>query len=126
MIQSWLSAYVSQILRRKQNYPITSHATTALCRECNQIRLYAERQPETIFRVMKVGRDVTVDDDGNYMSRGKNSLTFQTNINLQMLKGFLTITKAKFYLFFLENSTIASGEVKHNLIYHRPVFHSQT
>ena len=29
--------------RRKQNYPITSHATTALCKECNQIRLYAER-----------------------------------------------------------------------------------
>ena len=51
-------------LRRKQNYPITSHATTALCKECNQIRLYAERQPESRFRVMKVGRDVTVDDDG--------------------------------------------------------------
>ena len=56
-------------LRRKQNYPITSHATTALCKECNQIRLYAERQPESRFCVMKVGRDVTVDDDGNYMSR---------------------------------------------------------
>ena len=56
-------------LRRKQNYPITSHATTALCKEFNQIRLYAERQPESRFRVMKVGRDVTVDDDGNYMSR---------------------------------------------------------
>ena len=56
-------------LRRKQNYPITSHATTALCKECNQIRLYAERKPESRFRVMKVGRDVTVDDGGNYMSR---------------------------------------------------------
>ena len=56
----------------KQNYPITSHATTALCKECNQIRLYAERQPESRFRVMKVGRDVTVDDDGNYMSRFMN------------------------------------------------------
>ena len=54
-------------LRRKQNYPITSHATTAL--ECNQIRLYAERKPESRFRVMKVGRDVTVHDGGNYMSR---------------------------------------------------------
>ena len=56
-------------LRRKQNYPITSQATTVLCKECNQIRLYAERQPESRFRVMKVGRDVTVDDDGNYISR---------------------------------------------------------
>ena len=52
------------------NYPITSHARTAPCKECNQIRLYAERQPESRFRVMKFGpRDVTVDDGGNYMSR---------------------------------------------------------
>ena len=36
--------------RRKQNYPITSHATTALCKECNQIHLYAERQPESFSR----------------------------------------------------------------------------
>ena len=34
----------------------------------NQIRLYSERQPESRFRVMKVGRNVTVDDGGNYMS----------------------------------------------------------
>ena len=56
-------------LRRKQNYPITSHATTALCKECNQICLYAERQPESRFRVTKVGGDAIVDDDGNFMSR---------------------------------------------------------
>ena len=54
---------------RSRNYPITNHATTGLCKECNQIRLYAERKPESRFRVMKVGRDVTVDDGGNYMSR---------------------------------------------------------
>ena len=36
-------------LRRKQNYPITSHATTALCKECNQIRLYAERSQSHVF-----------------------------------------------------------------------------
>ena len=34
----------------------------------NQIRLYSERQPESRFRVMKVGRNVAVDDGGNYMS----------------------------------------------------------
>ena len=55
-------------LRRKQNYPITSHARTVPCKECNQIRLYAERQPESRFLVMKFGRDVTVDDGGNYVT----------------------------------------------------------
>ena len=28
---------------------------------------YAERQPESPFRVMKFGRNVTVDDGGNYV-----------------------------------------------------------
>ena len=75
MSQPWLQGFTS-----------TSHATTALCKECNQIRLYAERQPESRFRVMKVGRDECFlpqslqvflllhshpvrDDNGNYMSR---------------------------------------------------------
>ena len=30
--------------------------------------IYAKRQPESRFRVMKFGRDVTVDDGGNYVT----------------------------------------------------------
>ena len=30
--------------------------------------IYAERQPESRFRVMKFGRDVTEDDRGNYVT----------------------------------------------------------
>lgn len=30
--------------------------------------LYAEGEPESRFRVMKFGRDLTVDDGGNYVT----------------------------------------------------------
>ena len=58
------------------------------------------------------------------MSREKNTLTFQTNINLHMLKGFLTNAKAKFKLFSPEISTIAFGEVNTILFITVSVFHT--
>ena len=44
-----------------------------------------------------------------FTSKEKNTLTFQMNINIHMLKGFLTSSKV--LLFSRENSAIASGEV---------------
>ena len=46
-------------IRHKQNYPITSHAKLALCKECNQIpysffRIFAERQESHASQINRV------------------------------------------------------------------------
>ena len=61
-------------LRDKQNSLIIGHARPTPYKECNQICLlayiyiYAERQPESHFHVMKFGCDVTVEDSSNQVT----------------------------------------------------------
>ena len=52
------------------------------------------------------------------MSKKKNTLTFQTNINLRMLKGFLTSAQI-LTVFFPRKFHHCFWRSKHDLIYHR-------